>query len=80
MEVVSKSETVDEKKQRLGNRLFELKDKWPAKERTKWCVENDCNSEAVKNSYMRGKVPKIPVAEKLIEAIEKYMNENNIAA
>lgn len=80
MSVASKTESIAEKKARLGQRLLELKDKWPVAERGQWSIDNGCNSESIKNSYMRGRVPKIPVAESLIAAMEKYCLENGIAA
>jgi len=80
MSIATISETIQEKKERLGKRLLELKDKWPVAERGRWSNENGFNSESIKNSYMRGKVPKIPVAESLIAAMEKYMVDNNISA
>jgi hypothetical protein len=73
-------ETVEQKKTRLAKRLLEIKEHWPYSERAQWALSNGYNSESIRKLYLSGAINSIPVAEKLIEAIERYMKINNIAA
>lgn len=73
------TESIKAKKERLAKRLLELKEKWPYSERSMWCYTNGCNTEAINRNYLRGHICSIPIAEKLIEAIENHI-KNEIPA
>lgn len=71
---------IAEKRKTLAAKLVELTPHWPVSERRNWCLHNDLSEDRIKRSYLKGTVSIIPVAEKLIEAMEAYIKQNNIAA
>lgn len=68
----------DETKRKLADRLLAIKHHWPYAEKMQWCITNAYNTDYIAKKYLRGFVHSIPVAQKLIEAIETYMKANNI--
>jgi hypothetical protein len=72
------TDQVTEKKELLAKHLLKIKEHWPYAEKSYWCITNDISTDRVNRTYLSGSVSSIPVAEKMIEAIEAYMKLKGI--
>lgn len=80
MKNTTEPKTIEQRKTELAERLLKIKDNWPFPVKQHWCITNGYNTESINKGYLRGSIGSIVVAEKLIEVIELYMDENAAAA
>lgn len=72
------SESVQQRREKLSERLLQIGPLWNNTEKTYWCITNDYTAPYINRTYLKGEVQSIPIAEKIIEAIEAFMKHNNI--